>query len=138
MFKLVKLVKRTKRIGRGYGSGKGGHTVGRGQKGQKSRGKGKPGILQAGGQIPNYRKMPVMRGVRNKPVTQYTEVTIKDLLNRLKRYGKDVKVITPNVLLELGYKRAKDGFKIIGRLEEKVSIRFRGVRVSKGVRDSIR
>ena len=26
-----------KRLGRGYGSGKGGHTSGRGQKGQKSR-----------------------------------------------------------------------------------------------------
>lgn len=36
---LKKIVKnRKKRIGRGYGSGKGGHTVGRGQKGQKSRG----------------------------------------------------------------------------------------------------
>ena len=29
----------SKRLGRGYGSGKGGHTSGRGQKGQKSRGK---------------------------------------------------------------------------------------------------
>lgn len=29
--------KSKKRIGRGYGSGKGGHTVGRGQKGQKAR-----------------------------------------------------------------------------------------------------
>ena len=29
--------KRKKRVGRGYGSGKGGHTTGRGQKGQKSR-----------------------------------------------------------------------------------------------------
>jgi len=29
--------KRKKRVGRGYGSGKGGHTVGRGQKGQKAR-----------------------------------------------------------------------------------------------------
>jgi len=28
-----------KRVGRGYGSGKGGHTSGRGQKEQKSRGK---------------------------------------------------------------------------------------------------
>ncbi len=39
--KLNKLTKTTtrgqKRIGRGIGSGKGGHTVGRGQKGQKSR-----------------------------------------------------------------------------------------------------
>lgn len=32
-------VKKTKRLGRGYGSGKGGHTSSRGQKGQKSRGK---------------------------------------------------------------------------------------------------
>lgn len=40
---LNELVKTTigtkKRIGRGLGSGKGGHTVGRGQKGQKARGK---------------------------------------------------------------------------------------------------
>lgn len=36
--KLPKLVKRNaKRVGRGIGSGKGGHTTGRGQKGQKSR-----------------------------------------------------------------------------------------------------
>lgn len=31
------VVKKNKRVGRGYGSGKGGHTVGRGQKGQKAR-----------------------------------------------------------------------------------------------------
>jgi large subunit ribosomal protein L15 len=36
--KLPKLVKRNaKRVGRGIGSGKGGHTTGRGQKGQKAR-----------------------------------------------------------------------------------------------------
>ncbi len=32
-------VKSKKRVGRGYGSGKGGHTVGRGAKGDKARGK---------------------------------------------------------------------------------------------------
>ena len=38
MTDLPKIVKRKKkRVGRGYGSGKGGHTAGRGQKGQKSR-----------------------------------------------------------------------------------------------------
>ena len=31
--------KKKKRVGRGYGSGKGGHTVGRGAKGLKARGK---------------------------------------------------------------------------------------------------
>lgn len=39
MIKLPKVVaKRKKTVGRGIGSGKGGHTVGRGQKGQKSMG----------------------------------------------------------------------------------------------------
>lgn len=39
MQKLPKIVKRPKkRVGRGMGSGKGSHTAGRGQKGQKSRG----------------------------------------------------------------------------------------------------
>ncbi|MDO8488046.1 MAG: 50S ribosomal protein L15 [bacterium] len=39
MHQLPKSVTRSqKRVGRGYGSGKGGHTSGRGQKGQKSRG----------------------------------------------------------------------------------------------------
>src|SRR3970282_2560170 len=32
-------IKKSKRLGRGYGSGRGGHTVGRGTKGQKARGK---------------------------------------------------------------------------------------------------
>ena len=36
--RLPKVVQtRKKRVGRGYGSGRGGHTAGRGQKGQKSR-----------------------------------------------------------------------------------------------------
>src|SRR3989339_8379 len=38
MTSLPKVVEtRKKRLGRGYGSGKGGHTVGKGQKGQKTR-----------------------------------------------------------------------------------------------------
>lgn len=40
LFELKKTTdKSKKRLGRGYGSGKGGHTVTRGQKGQKTRGK---------------------------------------------------------------------------------------------------
>ena len=38
---LPKITKpKNKRLGRGYGSGKGGHTSSRGQKGQNSRGSG--------------------------------------------------------------------------------------------------
>jgi len=51
-----------KRRGRGYGSGKGGHTVGRGQKGQKSR--GKIGLAFEGTKIKKslLKRLPLLRG----------------------------------------------------------------------------
>lgn len=51
-----------KRLGRGYGSGKGGHTSGRGQKGQKSR--TKVHILFEGLKVKKstLKKFPLLRG----------------------------------------------------------------------------
>lgn len=71
---LPKLVKgKKKRLGRGYGSGKGGHTVGRGQKGQKAR--GKIGVLFEGIKVKKslIKKLPLQRGkdklkARPKPI----------------------------------------------------------------------
>jgi ribosomal protein L15 len=63
MIKLAKIVQRKgKRVGRGYGSGKGGHTVGRGQKGQKTR--NKIGILFEGIKVKKslLKKLPLVRG----------------------------------------------------------------------------
>lgn len=68
-----------KRLGRGYGSGKGGHTVGRGQKGQKSR-----------YSIPTwftgtswvwFKRLPFLRGKsRFKSLSQETVIiTLSDL-----------------------------------------------------------
>jgi large subunit ribosomal protein L15 len=56
--------KKMKRVGRGMGSGKGSHTVGRGQKGQKSRGKQKIGILFEGIKVKKslIKKLPLQRG----------------------------------------------------------------------------
>ncbi|EKD99742.1 MAG: ribosomal protein L15 [uncultured bacterium] len=54
-----------KRLGRGVGSGKGCHTVGRGNKGQKSRtGYNLPNGFE-GGQIPLYKRMPKIGGFKN-------------------------------------------------------------------------
>lgn len=53
-----------KRLGRGLGSGKG-KTGGRGQKGQKARGKVALGF--SGGGLPMYKKLPLLRGWGNKP-----------------------------------------------------------------------
>ncbi len=63
MQKLSKIVIRpNKRLGRGIGSGKGGHTSGRGQKGQKSR--GKIGILFEGYKMKKsfIKRLPLQRG----------------------------------------------------------------------------
>ncbi len=63
--KLKGIDRQKKRVGRGYGSGKGSHTSGRGQKGQKSRtGYNLPRGFE-GGQIPLYKRLPKYGGFRN-------------------------------------------------------------------------
>ncbi len=72
--KLPKVqTKSKKRVGRGYGSGKGGHTSSRGQKGQKAR--SSLGILFEGVKFKKsfYKRLPLARGKgkfksRQKPV----------------------------------------------------------------------
>lgn len=56
------VTRRKKRLGIGLGSGKG-KTAGRGQKGQKARGKVRIGFV--GGGLPLYRKLPLRRGKGN-------------------------------------------------------------------------
>ena len=62
MGNLKIVTKRKKRVGRGYGSGKGGHTTGRGQKGQKSR--GKVGVIFEGYKVRKsfIKRLPFRRG----------------------------------------------------------------------------
>lgn len=73
--KLPKVItQRKKRLGRGIGSGKGGHTVGRGQKGQKTR--AHLGILFEGKKVKKslFKRLPFLRGkgkfksLRKKPI----------------------------------------------------------------------
>ncbi len=79
---LVKIVdKRKKRVGRGPGSGKGMHTVGRGQKGQASRSGYKRRLGFEGGQTPVHRLFPRIN--RLKPTrVKMTAVPINLLLER--------------------------------------------------------
>jgi len=66
---IPKRTKRTmsgKRLGRGYGSGVGGHTSTRGSKGQKSRAGHKSLVFFEGGNVPFFRRMPKFNGF-NKP-----------------------------------------------------------------------
>lgn len=67
--------KKKKRVGRGYGSGKGGHTVGRGAKGLKAR--GKVALTFAGTKMKKsfLKRLPLRRGkgkfksLKPKPIT---------------------------------------------------------------------
>lgn len=73
--------RRKKRLGRGYGSGKG-KTAGRGTKGQKSRGK-IPLTLMEGG-VSFVRRLPLFRGkYRNKPKSRKKLVINLKQLNQL-------------------------------------------------------
>lgn len=79
---LPKLVTRPKkRVGRGIGSGKGGHTTGRGTKGQKARGKVRLGFEGTKTKKSFVKKLPLLRGKgKFKPWGKRPEIiNLKDL-----------------------------------------------------------
>lgn len=68
------------RVGRGYGSHRGGHTAGRGQKGQKSRSGYKsprPGF--EGGSMPLARRLPKLKGFSREFVNVKFETVVLSL-----------------------------------------------------------
>lgn len=100
-----------KRLGRGFGSGVGGHTVGRGTKGHGARtGKSTP-LWFEGGQLPLIRRLPFWRGkFRFKSLASAVQEVQTAKLSLLA--GKDV---TPETLLAAGLiKNAHHKVKLIG------------------------
>ncbi|MBN1168734.1 50S ribosomal protein L15 [Candidatus Woesebacteria bacterium] len=121
--KLPKTVKRrNKRVGRGYGSGKGGHTTGRGVKGQRARTKNN--ILFEGVKMKKsyFKRLPLMRGkgkFRSKPKPIIVNL---DYLNLLRSNTK----VDINTLIQEGIVKRDDaerfGVKILGGGEIKKKI----------------
>lgn len=106
-------VKRRKRVGRGYGSGHGGHESGRGTKGQNSRSGGGTRLGYEGGQTPLWKRFP-KRGFHNYTRTEYSVVNI-DVLGQRFESGAE---ITLERLRETGIIRQSKGkLKILGRGE---------------------
>ncbi len=89
--------KKAKRVGRGRGSGKGGHTVGKGTKGQKARRGTKFGLGFEGGQSPLYKRLPQIGGFKTHTFKKVSIVNL-DKFNSF----KDESTVTPDVLLEKG------------------------------------
>lgn len=68
--------KNSKRLGRGYGSGVGGHTSTRGSKGQKSRSGHKSLVFFEGGNVPFFRRMPKFAGFKRSKKVEATAINL--------------------------------------------------------------
>ena len=102
--------KKTKRIGRGVGSGHG-KTSCRGHKGQGSRSGGGVPTWFEGGQMPIQRRLP-KRGFTNIFRVNYNIINLKDL-NKIKSNDP----ITLDLLLEKKIVKRKRPIKILGEGE---------------------
>jgi large subunit ribosomal protein L15 len=128
---LIKLKGKTnskKRLGRGIGSGKGGHTAGRGTKGQKARrGNGKPRAGFEGGQVPLYKRLPRINSFRGlnraKPLTM--------TLERLNAFDEGT-VVTLAELIRKGFVKAlpKGGIKVVATGDLKKKLTLKGFKFS--------
>ncbi len=110
--------KRTKRVGRGMGSGHG-KTSTRGHKGQKARSGGGTRLGFEGGQMPLQRRLP-KRGFNNIFKKQYAIVKVKDL-----NCFDDGSVVTVDMLQQAGLvNKINAGVKILGdgELEKKLTV----------------
>ena len=120
-------IKKPKRVGRGIGSGKGGHTTGKGQKGQKSRGVGKFSPWFEGGQLPLVKRLPQVGGFRNPTQKFYTVLNL-DYFDKFKDGDK----ITRKLLEEKGLRNIKkSGIKILGDGDITKKLHFEGFLYSK-------
>ncbi len=124
---------RKKRVGRGYGSGHGGHESGRGTKGQKARAgvRMRPGY--EGGQTPLWMHFP-KRGFHNPLAKDYAVVNV-GLLEKHFSPGEEV---TPEKLWEKRLVRdIKDGVKILGGGELRKSLIVRAHKFSRTAKEKI-
>jgi large subunit ribosomal protein L15 len=123
--------KKSKRVGRGVGSGSG-KTSGKGHKGQKARSGGVKGAGFEGGQMPLQRRIP-KRGFANIFRKEYAVVNLSDLD---KMGGSDP--VTPETLMQKGLiKDLKSGVKVLGMGELKSKLTVRAHKFSKSALDKI-
>lgn len=125
--------KSKKRVGRGYGSGKGGHTSGRGTKGQLSRTGAKSPLWFEGGQLPLIKRLPMLRGKGRLNNTSTTdEVSLADL-NRV----KNLEVTLDSLKLEGLVSKSAKSVKVMasGKIEKKLHLK--GIKLTPAAKKAI-
>lgn len=121
---------KSKRLGRGIGSGKG-KTCGRGHKGQRARAGGYHKVGFEGGQMPIQRRIP-KSGFRSRQALYREELYLTDI------DAIEAVTIDMSVLQEAGLIRAntKD-VKIIGSGKINRAVTIRGLAVTAGAKKAI-
>ena len=97
LVKPVNSIKKSKRVGRGNGSGLG-RTSGRGQKGAGQRSGFKHRYWFEGGQMPLYRRVP-MRGFNNSNFQKSYEIVNLSSISKIKDKKIDSEVLFNNGLI---------------------------------------
>ncbi len=130
--KAPKGQRKTKRLGRGVGSGHG-KTAGKGTKGQKARAGGGVRLGFEGGQMPLFRRI-ARRGFSNYPFrVVYQVVNVRDL-NRF----ADGDTVTPESLAAKGLARKRgQPVKILGGGELTRRLQVQGAKVSASAAEKI-
>lgn len=98
------------RVGRGEG-GRRGKTAGRGTKGQKARSKVRPGF--EGGQTPLQRRLPKLKGFKNRNKQYYALINVEKLAASFEAND----VVTPDVLHDRGLVKKRGKVKVLGEGE---------------------
>ena len=117
------------RKGRGE-AGKRGKTAGRGTKGTGAR-KTVPAYFE-GGQIPLYRRIPKLKGLKNTPKMSYVVVNVSDLQDKNLKGDID-----PEILQKNGLTRKKGFVKILGNAEITNSVNLKAHAVSESAKKKI-
>ncbi len=107
---------KSKRLGRGIGSGKG-KTAGKGHKGQNAR----SGVAVKGfegGQMPIYMRLP-KRGFNNPLAKEYAEINLSDLQKAIDAGTLTDDVTATSLVIAGVVKNPRDGIKLLGRGELK-------------------
>jgi large subunit ribosomal protein L15 len=125
---------KAKRLGRGYGSGVGGHTVGRGTKGQKSRTGHKSLVAFEGGNVPFFRRMPKLKGFKSRSKINTQVVNVVTISKNFKSGEK----ITVEKLKEKGFirKNAQE-VKILGKGDITKKVSIEGIKMSPSAKEKI-
>lgn len=129
--------KSKRRLGRGIGSGRGGHTVGRGNKGDKARGKNK--LTFAGTKIKKswIKRLPFLRG-KHRLLNRQKVVIFN--LNQIDKWFKKDELVDLNSLSKkskIPLKKLNAVIKILSNGDLTKSLNFKGVFISKSAEKKI-